>query len=259
MFVPSLLRSEIARLHETGLSAPAIARELNVAPATVRYHISRVTRGRGQDDEVAPPEQVLPGRTQVPTRAAVARLLETGMTRAQIARHLDISKATVTYHARRLSRPVDERCARRYDWELIQSHYDAGHSVRECMAAFGFSSASWFDAVKRGAVIARPAEMPIEDLLKPGTYRGRYHLKARLIAEGLKQNRCEECGLIDWQGRPITMALHHVNGVRDDNRLENLQILCPNCHSQTGTFAGRNARARDPTARPIVEDDRRLS
>jgi hypothetical protein len=47
---------------------------------------------------------------------------------------------------------------------------------------------------------------------------------------------------------PLTLALHHVNGVGDDNWLENLQLLCPNCHSQTDTFAGRNAAARAPVA-----------
>ena len=153
---------------------------------------------------------------------------------------------------------IDERCARRYDWDLIQAFYDKGHSVRERIAQFGFSSASWFDAVKRGAVVARPSGMPIEELLAAGTYRGRYHLKARLISEGLKQDRCERCGISEWQGRPITLALHHVNGLRDDNQLENLQILCPNCHSQSDTFAGRNGRARGrevPSPRPLGTGD----
>lgn len=84
--------------------------------------------------------------------------------------------------------------------------------------------------------------MPLKELLTVGTHRGRYQLKMRLIKEGLKASRCERCGLVDWQGDRITLALHHVNGVRDDNRLENLQLLCPNCHSQTDTFAGRNPR-----------------
>ena len=170
------------------------------------------------------------------------------MSRAQIARELGLGKATVTYHARRLKQEIDERCARRYDWGLIQRYYDEGHSVRECIDAFGFSSASWFDAVKRGAIQARPAGMPIAELLQAATYRGRYHLKARLIGEGLKQNRCERCGISEWQGQPITLALHHANGVRDDNRLSNLQILCPNCHSQTSTFAGRNGRTGTASA-----------
>jgi len=49
-----------------------------------------------------------------------------------------VSKATVSYHARRLGAPIDERCTRRYDWAAIQAYYDAGHSLRECEIAFGF-------------------------------------------------------------------------------------------------------------------------
>ncbi|HWF50270.1 MAG TPA: HNH endonuclease [Solirubrobacteraceae bacterium] len=59
---------------------------------------------------------------------------------------------------------------------------------------------------------------------------------------------CERCGLIDWQGDPLTLALHHINGERHDNRLENLMLLCPNCHSRTDTYAGRNGRGRERQA-----------
>lgn len=66
-------------------------------------------------------------------------------------------------------------------------------------------------------------------------------LKARLIREGVLPNVCAECGLgPQWNGLPLVLVLDHINGVNDDNRLENLRLLCPNCNSQTETFAGRN-------------------
>jgi 5-methylcytosine-specific restriction endonuclease McrA len=80
--------------------------------------------------------------------------------------------------------------------------------------------------------------------LVAGRRVNRFHLKGRLLSSGLKKNRCEECGISHWREKSLSMALHHVNGDRHDNRLENLQLLCPNCHSQTPNFSGRNARRR---------------
>jgi hypothetical protein len=176
------------------------------------------------------------------TRQRVADLLAQGKPRAEIARELGVSKATVSYHARRLGAPIDDRFGRRYDWVAVQRYYNDGYSVRECKARFGFSSYSWSDAVKRGRVVPRPSAMPLEDLLVRGVYRSRRNVKLRLLAAGLKTKRCERCGLVEWNGRPLAFALHHVNGDRDDHRLENLQLLCPNCHSQTDSFSGRNVR-----------------
>lgn len=82
--------------------------------------------------------------------------------------------------------------------------------------------------------------MPLELLLSAP--RNRNHLKQRLFDLGLKENRCERCGCADWLSEPISPALHHVNGKNQDNRLENLQLLCTNCHSQTENFGGRNRR-----------------
>jgi Zn finger protein HypA/HybF involved in hydrogenase expression len=165
------------------------------------------------------------------------------MSRSAIARTLGLSKSTVSYHARRLGERVDARAARRYDWPLIQRYYDEGRSVRECIARFGFSSQTWHAAVQRGAIKPRPIAAPIELYLVYGRNTCRTHLKRRLLKEGLKESRCEKCGLTEWLGTPLSMALHHVNGDGRDNRLENLQLLCPNCHSQTDNFSGRGRRA----------------
>ncbi|MGH2968468.1 MAG: HNH endonuclease [Solirubrobacteraceae bacterium] len=175
------------------------------------------------------------------TRDAVAEMLDQGLTGGEIARRLGISKPTVAYHRRRLGR-AGATAAPRYDWTEVQRYYDAGYSVRECQQAFGFSRQTWHAAVARGAVFSRPAAMPIEQLLGEGVPRCRGHIKRRLVRLGLKQERCETCGISEWLGRPLSLALHHINGNGDDNRLENLQLLCPNCHSQTANFAGRNAK-----------------
>jgi hypothetical protein len=176
------------------------------------------------------------------TRIKVRVLLDQGLRPAEVARVLAISPPTVCYHRRRLGHRGDDRSGRRYDWMEIQAFYDAGHSVRECIERFGFSRQAWHEAVGRGTVVPRPAHKGIEHYLVAGgeLRTKRSYLKRRLIAAGLKQDRCEECGVEEWQGKPISLPLHHINGNGSDNRLENLQILCPNCHSQTPNFAGRN-------------------
>lgn len=63
-------------------------------------------------------------------------------------------------------------------------------------------------------------------------------LRIKLLAEELKENKCEICGITKWLGNPIVCQLHHIDGNNQNNNLENLQILCPNCHSQTENYCG---------------------
>lgn len=65
-------------------------------------------------------------------------------------------------------------------------------------------------------------------------------LKKRLIKEGIKEHKCESCGLVEWLGKPIALELDHIDGDRYNNLLENLRVLCPNCHAQTSTYRGKN-------------------
>jgi len=178
------------------------------------------------------------------TREAVRERLDAGMSQAQIAFELGLSKGTVCYHARQLGMTSDPRLGKRYDWAAIQAAHDAGLTRHQCLKKFGCSSAAWYDAVKRGALTPRPSAIPLAELLVAGTPRGRGHIKQRLLKAGLKDGSCEECGLDEWRGQPLRTTLHHINGDPYDHRLENLRFLCPNCHSQTPNYGGRNGHLR---------------
>lgn len=170
----------------------------------------------------------------------IARLHAEGLTGRAIATRLGIAPATVSRHLRLLG--LAQRSRPRYDWPAVQDFYDAGHSFTECMAQFGFARQTWSNAVERGDIVPRPRGMPVDELLAARRNRG--HLKGRLTRAGLLRPECADCGISTWRDRPLSLALHHINGDRHDNRLENLQLLCPNCHSQTDTFAGRNKREK---------------
>ena len=85
-------------------------------------------------------------------------------------------------------------------------------------------------------------EKPIADILIIDSTYQSHKLKRRLLKEGIKQALCEQCGLSEWRGRPIPLELHHINGNNTDNRLENLMLLCPNCHALTDSYRGKNKK-----------------
>jgi hypothetical protein len=126
------------------------------------------------------------------------------------------------------------------DWAVVQRFYDEGHTYRQCKEQFVFAAASWAKAVRRGDLTSRRNRWPLDKVLRDAKCRNT--VKRHLIEAGILKNVCEGCGLRDWQGRPISMELDHRNGVPHDNRLENLRMLCPNCHSLTETYAGKNRK-----------------
>ena len=76
-----------------------------------------------------------------------------------------------------------------------------------------------------------------------GYKRSYYTFKERLFRDGIKEQKCERCGITTWMGEKITLQLHHIDGNKQNNNPENLQILCPNCHSQTDNFCGKNIKS----------------
>lgn len=83
----------------------------------------------------------------------------------------------------------------------------------------------------------------LEEILVPNSpHKSTHSLKLRLIRERIFKERCYECGLTEWNNQKIPLELEHINGVNNDNRLENLTLLCPNCHALTSTYRGKNKK-----------------
>jgi hypothetical protein len=125
---------------------------------------------------------------------------------------------------------------------------DAGGNFRTIQrhaAAWGIST-EHFDPTggrRRASARLRPLE---EVLVENSTYK-RAHLKRRLYDEGLKVRRCEMCGQgEEWNGARMALILDHINGVPNDNRFENLRIVCANCAATLETHCGRNKPIRSP-------------
>jgi len=101
-----------------------------------------------------------------------------------------------------------------------------------------FTGAGW-NVGTRYRSFGRKASLT-EILVANSPYAFTHGLRGRLLKEGLKKHVCEVCELAEWRGQPISLELHHVNGINNDHRIANLQLLCPNCHAQTKNYRGKN-------------------
>lgn len=84
----------------------------------------------------------------------------------------------------------------------------------------------------------------LKDILIKGNYENSHSLKNRIIKEKIKERQCENCKLRLWKNLPIPLELHHIDGDRKNNLLENLQLLCPNCHALTNNYRGKNKKIK---------------
>lgn len=151
---------------------------------------------------------------------------------------------------------------RKYTLEQLKAAIEASMSWRGVARELGFDQASGTSVslMRRTAEehgfdsshfkYRRGAKISTEEIL---TNQRRWtgtsgQLKVRLLKEGyFTEDRCDKCGLgAEWQGAPLTLQLDHVDGDPTNNTLDNLKIICPNCHTQTPTWGGRNIQ-RGPT------------
>jgi hypothetical protein len=79
-----------------------------------------------------------------------------------------------------------------------------------------------------------------EILIENSNYGSSNSLRKRLINEGIFIKQCSICRRKTWLGKPISLELDHINGINTDNRINNLRIICPNCHAQTTNYRGKN-------------------
>lgn len=88
--------------------------------------------------------------------------------------------------------------------------------------------------------------IPASNYLYKGSLIQSYKLKNKLLKEGIKKNLCESCRMAKWLGEPIPLELHHKDGDPFNNELDNLSILCPNCHAFTDNYRSKNKRNVSP-------------
>lgn len=132
------------------------------------------------------------------------------------------------------------------DKQIIES-YNSDLTLHQTSAKYGITNVTlWRRANKLGLKWSDKQkknynQIELQEII--GGKQPQYQtlkLKKRLLKAGLKRNKCEECGIEEHNNKPINMQLDHIDGDSHNHLWDNLRMLCPNCHSQTDTFSGRN-------------------
>lgn len=154
-------------------------------------------------------------------------------------------KKRIDYSYETLSKIISEcgnlaQVCRAYGIGLNSSNYK---TIRKKIEEYGidvshFSRGSSQIGSKNGVKYDSIKEVLIEN----SPYRNISCMKKRILKEGLLEYKCSVCGITEWNNQPLSLQLDHINGINNDHRIENLRFLCPNCHSQTSTYAGRNVK-----------------
>lgn len=155
---------------------------------------------------------------------------------------------------------------KRFDKEILENAVKKNYSIAGVLKALGIVPAGgnyktvykyidfWNIDVShftgqlwnKGKHVTCNPPKPLKEILVKHSQYQSYKLAKRLLKEGLKELKCERCKSTSWLGENIPLELHHINGDNMDNRIENLQLLCPNCHALTDNYRGKNIKIKSP-------------
>lgn len=140
----------------------------------------------------------------------------------------------------------------RYTEEEIKEIFESSTSYREAMMKLGYAVSGSAHETMKGLVkrfdldvshftgkSQQKPTVPIERYLNNEAKINSSRLRPRLIKEGYFEHKCNRCGLTEWMGEPIPLELHHKDGDNLNNNLDNLEIICPNCHTFTDGYRNR--------------------
>ena len=181
------------------------------------------------------------------TKEQVNDLLAKGLTQAEISERLQLSKSTVSFHVSSLGKSRSRRPVYTEEfWREVQSLIDQGYTFKQLLDKYGFAKRTYQKAIRKGLIAPRPwvNTLSLDELLFYVDGRKTDSKERKLIKDRLAEERggesCFKCGIVDWNGEPLSFDLDHIDGNPTRNTRENLRVLCPNCHRQTETWGNRN-------------------
>lgn len=172
----------------------------------------------------------------------IIELLNKGKSYKEIMEILNCSKGIISYHYNKnknLIIPEYQKINKKFDWEEIQKIYNQVESIKATARHFSMSTSTIDKAIKNGFL--NKISFDRSKYFVENSPHARHAVKKYIIKYNLIEYICEQCKCDPiWKNKELVLVLDHINGINNDNRLENLRFLCPNCNSQTDTFCRKN-------------------